>query len=192
MKHPRGNRRSKVLVEHDMIALVERMQLHNEDATDAGKALGIPARKAQRLARKGLLRVLAAASREKIKAIATADENPNPMARGQFELPEPIQTAPLPQEDVIASSAIPVATPPVEPASKAESVHEEPWEWEHLMSREEFLKRDPWRQKQLIAAWIENQYLSGKPFQPVLRGGIKNRNCFRGCPSYQCTCEDNL
>ena len=29
----------------------------------------------------------------------------------------------------------------------------EPWEWSHLMSREEFLKRDPWRQQQLIAQW---------------------------------------
>jgi hypothetical protein len=104
VKRSRGNRRSKILVEHDMIALVERMQLRNEDAKDAGKALGIPATTAQRLARKGLRRVLMAAAKEKIKAIADADSNPIPTMQGQFELPEPVDTN-LTTEGVVGARA---------------------------------------------------------------------------------------
>jgi hypothetical protein len=66
-----------------------------------------------------------------------------------------------------------------------------PWAWGHLMSREEFLKRDPWRQKQLVAQWMENVALGGK-HALTLRGGPKNKNCFRGCPSYECLCEETL
>jgi hypothetical protein len=67
----------------------------------------------------------------------------------------------------------------------------EPWPWEHLMSYTEFQTRTPHRQKQLIAQWEENVVLGGK-HALTLRGGPKNKNCFRGCPSYECLCEDNL
>jgi predicted DNA-binding protein (UPF0251 family) len=69
---------------------------------------------------------------------------------------------------------------------------EDIYEWSHVMEYSSFRVKTPWRQAQLIAQWKENEAQGGKPFTPVLRGGIKNRNCFRGCPSYQCTCEDNL
>jgi predicted DNA-binding protein (UPF0251 family) len=64
------------------------------------------------------------------------------------------------------------------------------YEWSHVMDYSSFRVKTPWRQAQLIAQWKENEALGGK--HTNLRGGIKNRNCFRGCPSYQCTCEDNL
>jgi hypothetical protein len=180
-----GNRRSKALVERDMIALVERMQLHNEDAKDAGKALGIPTRTAQDLARKGLRRVLMAAAQEKIKAIAAADENPNPTMQGQYELPEPEPGLPK------AESVHELKLPDVQPVTAPVPEEDDPWPWGHLMSYAEFKTRDPWRQKQLIAQWEENVVLGGK-HALTLRGGPKNKTCFRGCPSYQCTCEDNL
>lgn len=183
MKRPRGNRRSKVLVENDMIALVERMQLRDEDAKSAGEALGIPATTAQRLARKGLRRVLMAAAQEKIKAIADADSNPIPTMQGQFELPEPepVQPEPPPQVVVLPEVLEPPVTEP-EPV----------WEWEHLKSYREFMLWPEHRREQWLAQVRENEALGGVRWTPVLRGGIKNRNCFRGCPSYQCTCEDNL
>jgi hypothetical protein len=188
MKRPRGNSRSKVLVENDMIRLVERMQLRDEDAKSAGEALGIPATTAQRLARKGLRRVLMAAAQEKIKAIADADSNPIPTMQGQFELPEPEPVQPEPPPQVILLPAVePEPTPVTEPVPE----EDDPWPWGHLMSYVEFKTRDPWRQKQLIAQWEENVALGGR-WTPVLRGGPKNRNCFRGCPSYQCNCEENL
>jgi hypothetical protein len=184
----RGNRRSKVQVENDTIAIVERMQVYYESAKDAANALGIPVRRAQRLARKGLLRVLSAASAEKIKAIATADSNPNPILQGQFELPElvpPQVDQPIIQTSEPKSSTKFVADQPVaEP-------DDDPWPWGHLMSHREFLQKPPHRQKQLVAQWEENTILGGK-HSITLRGGIKNRNCFRGCPPYECLCEDNL
>ncbi len=64
------------------------------------------------------------------------------------------------------------------------------YEWSHVIDYSSFRVKTPWRQQQLIAQWKENEALGGKHVN--LRGGIKNRNCFRGCPSYQCTCEDNL
>jgi hypothetical protein len=64
------------------------------------------------------------------------------------------------------------------------------YEWSHVMDYSSFRVKTPWRQAQLIAQWKENEALGGK--HTNLRGGIKNRNCFRGCPSYQCTCEENL
>lgn len=197
MKRPRGNRRSKVVVESDMIALVERMQLRNEDAKDAGKALGIPATTAQRYARKGLLRVLAAAAKEKIKAIATADTNPNPMQQGQFELPEPEPVQPEPQ--VIVLTPVPA---PVEPDPdfirlpdgtmrrvKPQEPTAEVYQWSHVMDYSSFRVKTPWRQAQLIAQWRENEQQGGKPVN--LRGGAPKRNCF-GCgkgPGF-CNCEE--
>lgn len=203
MKRPRGNRRSKVLVEHDMIALVERMQLRNEDAKDAGKALGIPVRKAQRLARKGLLRVLAAAAKEKIKAIATADANPNPIAQGQFELPEVVE-APAPQVVFLPAPEPPDVQPVPTTVSDPEFIvlpdgtrrrvrpqepTEEIYAWSHVMDYSAFRTKTPWRQAQLIAQWKENEAQGGKPVN--LRGGAPSRNCF-GCgkgPGF-CDCEE--
>jgi hypothetical protein len=202
VKRPRGNRRSKALVEHDMIALVERMQLRNEDAKDAGKALGIPATTAQRLARKGLLRVLAAAAKEKIKAIADADSHPNPMQQGQFELPEPVQPEPSPQ--VIVPPPVPPPPAPPAPVSDPEFIvlpdgtkrrikpqqpTEDIYEWSHVMDYSSFRTKTPWRQAQLINQWRENEAQGGKPVN--LRGGAPSRNCF-GCgkgPGF-CDCEE--
>lgn len=180
MKRPRGDRRSRVLVEHDTIRIVERMQLHHESAKDAALALGIPVRRAQNLARKGLLRVLDAAARQSLKAIAKADSE----GKGEYELPEPVQ--PEASTQVIVLPDVPPTPTTVEPEP------EPVWEWEHLKPYREFMSWPEHRREQWLAQVRENQALGGTRWTPVLRGGIKNRNCFRGCPSYQCTCEDNL
>jgi hypothetical protein len=67
----------------------------------------------------------------------------------------------------------------------------EPWPWGHLMSREEFLKRDPWRQQQLIAQWEENVALGGV-WTPVLRGKPRRGPCFGNCAMGNCTCNDPM
>lgn len=118
-------------------------------------------------------------------------EAAEPLTKKWFELPspEPITTAPLPQEEsVIAALATPVVIPPVEPAS----VEPEPWPWEHLMPFAEFQKRDPHRQKQLIKQWEENTALGGTRWTPVLRGRPYHHGgvCFGTCPPFNCTCHD--
>jgi predicted DNA-binding protein (UPF0251 family) len=76
----------------------------------------------------------------------------------------------------------------VSPVSEPEPV----WEWEHLKPYGEFMSWPEHRREQWLAQVRQNEALGGVRWTPVLRGGIKNRNCFRGCPSYQCTCEENL
>ena len=182
---PKGKRRSNALVTSDAFELLKRVDGENEDIDEA--RVRPPLKLSRSRAYDLLGRARSAVLRPQNEANKKASET---NVKRWYELPSPEPShAPLPQEETfIAEVATPVVTPPV----VLPTPEPEPWEWEHLMSFAEFQKRDPWRQKQLIAAWMENQYLSGKPFVPTLRGGPKNINCFRGCPSYQCSCEDNL
>jgi hypothetical protein len=112
-----GNRRADALCERDAVAIARLMHTQFMSAKEAGEVLGIPARRAQRLARKGLSNTWLYTP-EHIEHL-TEMHTSIVTGKGDFELslPEPVQTAPEPQgEDVVAASATPVATPPVEPA----------------------------------------------------------------------------
>jgi hypothetical protein len=112
-----GNRRADALCERDAVAIARLMHTKFMSAKEAGEELGIPARRAQRLARKGLSNTWLYTPEhiEKLTEMHTSIVE----GKGDYELslPEPVKTAPVPQgEDVIGASATPVTTPPVDPA----------------------------------------------------------------------------
>ena len=192
MKTPKGKRKSNAETYRDAMAVAKLVDVDCMEVGDAAEQLGLTRSTAYRLlsrARSMLLHAETEANRKAAEPAVRDQYEPIPPSSSFNSDPE--MGGKKPPEDPILTTAMKLPT--VEPVP-TEPVPDEddPWPWAHLMSYAEFKTRDPWRQKQLVAQWMENQYLSGQPFKPVLRGGIKNRNCFRGCPSYQCTCEDNL
>jgi hypothetical protein len=117
-----GNRRADALCERDAVAIARLMHTKFMSAKEAGEELGIPARRAQRLARKGLSNTWLYTPEhiEKLTEMHTSIVT----GKGDFELslPEPVQTAPLPQEVSVGPLATPVEIPPVEPATPKEFI----------------------------------------------------------------------
>jgi predicted DNA-binding protein (UPF0251 family) len=189
-KIPKGKRRANALVTRDAFELLRLVDGEGMLIDDAMKQLKLSRSRAYDLLGRARSAVLGSQNEANKKA---AEVN---VKRWYEAAPEP--QAPqvghdttgfvTQSPDVRYVSTAPEVTEPL-----PEPVPEEadPWPWGHLMSYAEFKTRDPWRQKQLIAQWEENVVLGGK-HALTLRGGPKNKNCFRGCPSYQCTCEENL
>jgi hypothetical protein len=185
---PKGKgRKSNIEAYRDAMAIVKLVDHDCMEVADAAKALGLTLRTAYRL----LSRARGVLLTPQIEADKKAAE---PKVNQWFEpafSPEPSQ-APSPVEDgTVVVPAIPVAVPPQVPTPEPEP-EPEVWEWEHLKPYREFMSWPEHRRKQWLAQVRENEALGGVRWTPALRGGIKNRTCFRGCPSYQCTCEDNL
>jgi len=177
MMPPKGKRRSNALVSRDAFELLRLVDGEGMLIDDAMKQLKLSRSRAYEL----LGRARSAVLRPKNEANKKAAET-NVKRWYEAEPETPIESA------TVATTA---TLPDVQPVTAPVPEEDDPWPWGHLMSREEFLKRDPWRQKQLVAQWMENVALGGK-HALTLRGGPKNKNCFRGCPSYQCLCEENL
>jgi predicted DNA-binding protein (UPF0251 family) len=170
---PKGKgRKANAKVTADAFKLLKLVDVDLMDVEDAAKQCGLTRSTAYRLLSRARSAVLA----PQVEADKKAAE---PNVRRWFE---PISTPEPPVE---------VKLPDVKPVPTSVQVNDEVWPWEHLMSYTEFQTRTPHRQKQLIAQWEENVVLGGK-HALTLRGGPKNKNCFRGCPSYECLCEDNL
>ena len=178
---PKGKgRKSNILAYRDAMAIVKLVDHDCMEVTDAATALGLRLSTAYRLlsrARGMLLTPQIEADKKAAEPKVNQWFEPNPA-------PEPVQPEPAPQVIVLpAVESVPTPVTESEP---------EVWEWEHLKPYREFMSWPEHRREQWLAQVRENEALGGTRWTPTLRGGIKNRNCFRGCPSYQCTCEDHL
>jgi predicted DNA-binding protein (UPF0251 family) len=181
---PKGKgRKSNIEAYRDAMAVVKLVDHDCMEVADAAKALGLSERTAYRLLSRARS-ILLTPQIEADKKVAA------PAVNQWFEVDPSLTTEGEvgPQVDHEATRFVTVANtatlPAVEPVPEPEP---EPWEWEHLMSRAEFLKRDPWRQKQLIAGWTENLALSGQS-SITLRGKPRGGPCFGNCPMGNCTC----
>jgi predicted DNA-binding protein (UPF0251 family) len=180
MTPPKGKRKSNAETYRDAMAVAKLVDVDGLEVGDAAASLGLTRSTTYRL----LSRARSLLLREETEANKKAAE---PVVNKWFEpivaesaiKPEPVSEVPE------------MKLPDIQPVTAPVPEDDDPWPWEHLMSHAEFMTRDPWRQKQLVAQWMENVALGGK-HSLTLRGGPKNKNCFRGCPSYECLCEENL
>jgi predicted DNA-binding protein (UPF0251 family) len=180
---PKGKgRKSNIEAYRDAMAIVKLVDHDCEEVEDAAKALGLTRATAYRL----LSRARSMLLTPQIEADKKAAE---PKVKDWFEplpAPEP-EPATVREREFEIPDVQPVPTPVAEPEP-------EPWKWSHLMSREEFLKRDLWRQKQLIAQWEQNTALGGTRWTPVLRGKPSNQGvCFNPNHSqFNCDCHAGI
>jgi hypothetical protein len=215
---PKGRgRKSNIEAYRDAMAIVKLVDHDCMEVADAAKALGLRLSTAYRLlsrARGVLLKPQIEADKKaaepKVNQWFEPVPAPEPVPSSAFNA-DPEMGGKKPPEPEPPSVAVPAILPDVQPeptpvsdpefitlpdGTKRRIRPQEPsdneivYEWSHVMDYSSFRVKTPWRQQQLIAQWKENEALGGK--HTNLRGGPKNKNCFRGCPSYQCLCEDNL
>jgi hypothetical protein len=175
---PKGKgRKSNAETYRDAMAVAKLVDVDGLLVEDAATQLSLTRSTAYRLlsrARSLLLRVETETNRKAAEPVV--NKWFEPIVAESATKPEPVPEIKLPD---------------IQPVTAPVPEEDDPWPWGHLMSYAEFKTRDPWRQKQLVAQWMENVVLGGK-HALTLRGGPKNKNCFRGCPSYECLCEENL
>jgi hypothetical protein len=213
---PKGKgRKSNIEAYRDAMAIVKLVDHDCMEVADAAKALGLTLSTAYRLlsrARGMLLTPQIEADKKAAGPMVNQWFEPDPKLAENAALTELLKdrvtssTASAVDPNLATASevnadvrAVPTAVSDPEFITlpdgtkrriKPQEPTEDIYEWSHVMDYSSFRMKTPWRQAQLIAQWKENEALGGK--HTNLRGGIKNRTCFRGCPSYQCTCEDNL
>jgi hypothetical protein len=209
---PKGKgRKSNIEAYRDAMAIVKLVDHDCEEVEDAAKALGLPLSTAYRLlsrARSMLLTPQIEADKKaaepkvnqwfEVKPKFSGHPLPNPTAcnkdsgDGATDDVGDLEGSPEPQAEVMQHDSGEAKLSGETSSPVGARAEQEVWEWEHLKPYREFMSWPEHRRKQWLAQVQQNEALGGVRWTPVLRGGVKNRTCFRGCPSYQCTCEDNL